>query len=380
MSRALTIAALAFTLLACSAGKDTTEPPTELVRIDPVLRIDTVWRASVGDAGEELRLAIAPGSDGSAVYASNLDGEVQSVALDTGRRNWRTDVETQVVAGPAVGDGLVVVSDGEGHVTALSSDAGVVRWRADVAGEVLAAPAIGRSRVVVRTTDGRVIGLDALSGAQVWRIDRDSPPISLRGSGAPVVAGDRVLIGSDTGKVFAVRLDDGHLLWDTPITEPSGATIIQRMVDIDGRPVVAGSEVFAVSYQGRAAMLGLESGQVFWATEANSYRTPAVDVQSLFISSSDGVVQRMDRRSGTPRWEQTALRARTLTSPALHGSSVVVGDFDGYLHWLSSEDGSIQARVHAGGGQVLDPMLVIGDLLICQTRDGKLSAFRINGG
>jgi outer membrane protein assembly factor BamB len=377
MRRVVAIFALTLSLIACGTATDTAEPPAELVRIDAVLELDRVWSVSVGDAGESLRLGIAPSTDGETVYAAGMDGEVSAITIADGQWLWRVDTDREIAAGPAVGDGIVVVSDSDGRLTALSAADGAELWQADVHGEVLASAAIARGRVVVRITDGRLMGLDASTGETLWRIDRETPPISLRGNSAPVVIDERVLVGTDAGKVIAVRMEDGRLLWETPIATPRGATIIERMVDVDGQPVVLGSDVFAVSYQGRAAMLGLESGQVFWAVEANSNRTPAVDGLSLFISASDGVIHRLDRRSGAPRWQQDALRARSLTGPVLHGESVVVGDLEGYLHWFNREDGSMQARVRAGSAQVLDPLLLVGDLLIAQTRDGKVAAFRV---
>jgi outer membrane protein assembly factor BamB len=377
MRRLVTLIALLLTVIACSNGTDTAVQPAELIRIDAAVEIQSVWRTSLGDAGDELFMGIVPATDGTAVFAAALDGEVIAVSVADGDRLWRVDTDSEIAAGPGVGEGLVVVAGPDGAITVLSATDGSVRWRADVAGEVLAAPAVGQGRVVIRISDGRVVALDSLSGELLWRIERETPSITLRGNAAPVIVGERVLIGTDAGKVLAARLEDGRLIWETPIAIPQGATIIERMVDVDASPVTVGSDVFAISYQGRAAMLGLESGQVFWAVDADSYRSPAVDSLSIFISDSDGVVHRLDRRSGTPRWEQAALLARTLTGPVLHAESLVVGDFEGYVHWLSPEDGSLQGRARAGSDSVLDPMLVVGDLVIAQTRDGKLAAFQI---
>ena len=242
MNRLLAILGMTLSLIACGAATDTAEPPAELVRIDSVVEIERVWSASIGDAGEDLRLGIAPATDGETIYVAAMDGDVQAISIADGQRLWSTETDMELGAGPAVGGGLVVVSSADGYLIALSAADGSPRWEADIHGEVLAPAVIAHGRVMVRVADGRLVGLDTTNGQLLWHIDREAPPISLRGNSTPVVVDTRVLVGTDSGKVIAARIDDGHLLWETPISIPRGATIIERMVDVDGRPVVLGSD------------------------------------------------------------------------------------------------------------------------------------------
>lgn len=380
MRRALTIALVGLALGACANKSDTAEPPAPLVSFEPSLEVDRVWRASVGSAGEEIKLGLAPASDGQRVYVADHQGLVSAYALADGQRLWRTDVLLPLSAGPGVGQGMVVVGGSDGQLIALDADSGERLWINDVDGEILAAPAITRDRVLVTTTAGVIFGLDASNGRDVWRIDHEVPAISLRGTSGVRVVGDRGLVGMDSGKVIAFRIPDGRVIWETAVTIPRGATTIDRIVDVDGTPTVVGTDVFAVSYQGRAVMLGLESGQAFWSQEADSPNPVAADTLGLYLVESTGVIRRLDRRSGTPRWEQSALRARNVVGPALHGQHLAVGDLEGILHWVDRNDGRLLARRDAGTGPVLGPLLVVGELLIVQTRGGDLSAYRIGEG
>jgi outer membrane protein assembly factor BamB len=55
----------------------------------------------------------------------------------------------------------------------------------------------------------------------------------------------------------------------------------------------------------------------------------------------------------------------------------VVGDFEGYLHGLSLEDGSLAARIKLDGGAIrVAPMELNGGLLVL-TRGGELYSVSI---
>ncbi len=160
--------------------------------------------------------------------------------------------------------------------------------------------------VVVRTVDGRLRGLRVADGTEAWTYEQPVPKLSLRGNGAPVVSGDMVLAGLDNGKVVALSLTTGELLWTTTVAPSHGKTEIERLVDIDSSVRVSGSDVFVVGYQGRIAMLALDSGQIWWGRELSSNRGLAVDDDTLYVTTADSSVVALRRRDGTPVWTQDA--------------------------------------------------------------------------
>jgi outer membrane protein assembly factor BamB len=352
------------------------EPPAELAPIQPVLTISRVWDTRVGSGSELLNLALAPAVDGGRVYAAGRNGRVHALALDTGRSQWTSNTGLQLSAGPAVGHGLVVVGSSSGFIVALEMADGAERWRARVAGEVLAPPALSSSVVVVRTVDGRLRGLSAETGRELWMVEHRPPRLTLRGTAGPAIAGNVVVAGFDNGRVGAYSLRDGESLWENIVAVGRGRTEIERLADINATPRVLGQDIYVVSYRGRLANLALESGQILWTTDMSSHTDLGLDWTTIFVSRSDGEVVAVSRNSGTELWRQSALRMRRLTTPTPIGQSVVVGDFEGYLHWIDVITGAIQARHRAGRAAFINAPVSGGELLIVQDEDDRVYALR----
>ncbi|MFO0512298.1 MAG: outer membrane protein assembly factor BamB, partial [Gammaproteobacteria bacterium] len=280
--------------------------------------------------------------------------------------------------GPGVGAGLVVVGSSDGEVIALDAKDGAQRWRVAVGGEVLSAPAVADSAVVVRTVDGRLRGLSVEDGRELWREEQSLPRLTLRGAAAPVVADGTAIAGFDNGRVIAVTVADGEVLWESLVTPARGRTELERMVDIDAAVKVSGADVFVAGYQGRVAMIALDSGQTWWSRELSSHRGLDIDDDRVFVSTAGGEVAALRRRTGIELWRQDALRRRGLSGPAAVGAFVVVGDAEGYLHWMDAETGAFVARGKAGGRVTNAPRVADG-ILVVQDDDGRVSAFRPRG-
>jgi len=375
MKRMAVFAVLAILAAACSKDKEV-EPPAELVDFDPLVGIDRIWSKGTKGGDDVLRLGLRPAVEGERVFVAGHGGDVQSLELANGRDVWRVDTGLELAGGPAVGEGLVVVGSSDGQLVALDSGTGAKRWQVSTGGEVLTAPAVAGGLVVVRTVDGRLRGLRVANGSEAWSYEQPVPRLSLRGNGAPVVSGDMVLAGLDNGKVVALSLTSGELLWITTVAPAHGKTEIERLVDIDSSVRVSGTDVFVVGYQGRIAMLALDSGQIWWGRELSSNRGLATDDETLYVTTADSSVVALRRRDGTPVWTQDGLLRRSVTAPALSGNALVVADFDGYLHWLDAASGQLLARGRAGKSRVSNAPIAVGDLLLVQTDSGEVQAWR----
>jgi outer membrane protein assembly factor BamB len=190
-----------------------------------------------------------------------------------------------------------------------------------------------------------------------------------------VLVGDTVICGFDNGKVVAVNVQTGDVLWESAVAPAKGRTELERLVDIDSPVEVADQDVFVVGFQGRAAMLALESGQIWWARDASSYRGLALDPNALYIADSDGSVIAMRRNDGSELWRQDLLHRRGLSAPVVDGDAVVVADYEGYVHWIDRSDGAIVGRASSGGDRVTRPIVVDGTVIV-QNSSGSLTAFR----
>lgn len=375
MRRYLALLAFAVLATACDKEKDVA-PPAELVDFDPLVRVDRVWSVGTKGGDDVLRLGLRPAVDGGRAYIAGHGGDVRALDLPTGRDLWKSNTDLELSGGPAVGEGVVVVGGTGGELVALDAGTGVKRWQVATGGEVLTAPSVAGGLVVVRTVDGRLRGLRVADGGEAWAYEQPVPRLTLRGNGAPIVDGDMVFAGLDSGKVVALSLTTGELLWSTTVAPSHGRTEIERLVDIDSPVRIVGDDVFVVGYQGRIAMLARDTGQLWWGRDLSSNRGLAVADDLLYVTTADSQVVALRRRDGTPVWSQDALLRRSLTGPALSGDAVVVGDFEGYVHWLDAATGQLLARGKTGGGRMSNAPVVAGDLLLLQTDSGEVQAWR----
>jgi outer membrane protein assembly factor BamB len=361
----------------CSKDKDV-EPPATLVDFPQTLPVKQLWREGVGGGKKQmvLRLGLGPAIDDKTVYAASHKGEVLAVALDSGRHLWEKNLKLPLSAGPAANLGMVVVGSSKGDVIALDGATGRQLWRTHVNSELLSAPAIGEHVVVLRSVDGRLRGLNAQTGKEMWSVEQQVPRLSLRGTAIPVIAKDVAICGFDNGKVMAVSLTTGDTIWDTALAAPHGRTELDRLVDVDSAVRVIGDDVYATGFQGRTAMLALDSGQIWWAHDMSSYRGLAVDAENAFVTQSDGVVVALRDRDGSEVWRNDKIKRRGLSTPAILSTSVVVADYQGYVHWLDKSTGVLVARKQVAKSRVSNPPATADDTVVVLTDGGDLAAFR----
>ena len=361
----------------CSKDKDV-EPPATLVKFPQTLPVKKLWGEGVGGGKKQsvLRLGLGPVIDDGVVFAASHKGEVVAASLDTGRRIWVKKLKIPLSAGPSAGMGMVVVGSSKGAMVALDGATGRELWRARLNSELLSAPAISEQVLVIRSVDGRLHGLDVHNGKELWSVEQQVPRLSLRGTATPIIAKEVAISGFDNGKVMAVSLHTGDTVWDTALASPHGRTELDRLVDIDSAVRIVGDNVFATGFQGRTAMLALDSGQIWWAHDMSSYRGLAADADNLYVTQSDGIVVALRQRDGSELWRNQKLKLRRLSTPVLTSTAVGVADFQGYLHWLDKTTGELVARQRIANERVTNSPAASADTIVVLTDGGKMAAFR----
>lgn len=379
-ARALALAATLAALLtagACSKDKSI-DQPAKLTPLAPTLRVQRVWGASVDDKkAAVLRLGLGLALADNRVYAAGHRGDVVALDLNSGRSLWRVRTRAPLSGGTAASSTLVLVGSSDGQLFAFKPADGAALWKVRLNGEVLAPAAISERLIAVRTVDGKLHALNPADGHELWSQDQPVPRLSLRGTARPVIAGDFVLCGFDNGKVLATNMTDGSVQWEATITPPHGRTELERLADIDSAVGVSGQDVYTVGFQGRVAMLALDTGQVWWSHEASSYRGLTVGDDNLYVSSADGEVVALKARNGAELWRQKALLHRGLSTPATMDDAVVVGDFQGYLHWLDKSTGALAARASTGKTRISTAPVAAGDRVVVINDRGQITAFRV---
>lgn len=383
--RLLPLIALPLLLTGCSsmnpidwfADEDNSEPPAELVEMENEVTPSIRWSASISDGADEQRVKLVPYVDKGRVYAASRGGEVRALDAESGRPLWSRDTELEISGGPGAGEGLVLIGTSNGEVVALDENSGDEKWRARVSSEVLSVPKAAHGVVVVHTIDGKLFGLDTASGQQRWLYDRTTPVLTLHGSSSPVISGRRVICGFASGKLAMLDLQSGDLLWEVGVSAPSGRSELERMVDIDGDPLVIGDTVYVATYQGEMAAVSLETGIVLWRRQLSSYAGLGADYLYLYVSDESDHVLAVDPGNGAAIWKNKKLQYRKLTAPVLLGGYVMVADFEGYLHLLAREDGRLLGRLRVAKSAITTPPVVVNDVAYVYGEGGEMAAITL---
>jgi outer membrane protein assembly factor BamB len=358
-------------------SKDGSEPPAELTEFTATLDVEKLWSDKIGGKSERLRLGLRPATDGARIFAGAYDGQAAAFDAATGEEIWSVDTNVPLTAGPGYGEDLLAFGSADGDLLVLDAATGQERWRQPIGSEVLAAPAIGSGVVVVRSVDGRLRGFSAGTGSTLWNVEQNLPALTLRGNTAPRVAGTLVISGFNNGRVGAYEIADGYPAWEVAIANPTGRSELERLVDVSAGLSIVGNDVYVVGYHGRAVGIDLETGVVLWQQELSSYAGLGADINNVYVTTDFDAVVALERNAGTQLWRQEALRLRDLTAPTRYANTLVVGDYEGYLHWLSPDDGSLLARERAAGQRITGPPLVVGQNVYVQGEDGTLAAFSL---
>lgn len=369
--------AVIFVALTGCGHKEAAPKPAALVAFNPALEVKTLWSKNIdaGSGKEELKLS--PAGTADKIFVADYKGKVSAVNRDSGKTIWSANTEAPITTGLAVGDGLVFVGTGQGKIFALYQSNGKKKWQNAMTNEILATPLYAQNVVVAKTENGQLSGFDALSGKRLWNYMQEGPALVLRGSSAPKVYDGMVVSGFANGELVALDIDSGNVVWKQIVAEPKGSFAVERMIDINADPVIIDNRIYVATFQGKLAALNVKNGNILWEQNISTYSGLTVDTHNVYISDSSDTVWAFDRDDGSVRWKQNALANRQITAPVAIGSYVVVGDAEGYLHWLAKANGNFVARDKIGSGGILDAPIASGNSIYVFTRGGKLAKLAI---
>lgn len=378
------LAALVLTLAACSTPPVAPERPAS-PRIAPDFPVDALWYRQPQQTMTSAHDILAPLALDGRVYHADHPHRLAALDAQSGRVLWWRDLgppadslekSVHLSGGIGHGAGLLLVGTREGGLIALDPADGATRWETQLSSEVSAAPGASGRIVVARTNDGRVYGLDAANGSRLWVYSSMTPPLSLRGTGRPLIDEDRVYAGFSSGKLSALALDDGEVLWEVAIGVPEGRSEFERLVDIDADPALAANTVFAASYQNRLVAISTISGRIVWSRDMSVFRNLLLAGRALFAVTADDGILALERANGNVLWRQDALADRGLSAPQLLHGRIVVADRFGYLYWLDPEDGEVIGRYRISDAPVSAPPVSADGVLYVIDDHNGLQALR----
>ncbi len=358
-------------------GEDNSDPPALLVEYTPEIKIEELWQETVGIGSDERFLKLVPAIGSGKIVAADRDGLVQARDLRTGDLIWEAETDIHFSGGPGLGNGTVILGSSDAEVVALNSENGETLWKSEVSSEVLSVPVIANGIVVIRTTDGAVIALNEKNGGKLWSYEINVPALSVRGVGTPIIVEDNVIVGYDNGKLMALRLTDGKYGWETSIAIPKGRSEVERLADLDADPIDVAGVIYIAGYHGGVAAVSELDGDVLWRNETIFSSTGlSNDFRYLYLSDTSSDVLQLDQRTGASLWKQKDLHQRKLTAPAVYDNYVVAGDFEGYVHWLSTTDGRQLGRIKVADSAIDAKPVVVDNTVYVYAKDGTLTALK----
>ena len=366
------LATLVMTLVACG-GASNLAPPSPLPEIKATLKVDKLWSEHATGGVGKYYLRLRPLVSDGRVFVTDNAGLVSARQLDDGGKIWETELKTPITAGVNGGEGVILVGSEEGELIALSADQGKPRWKQSLSSQITAISAAQKGVVVARTGDGYIYGLSTDTGKTLWKLLRRTPSLSLHLQSEPLVVSGVAFVGLDDGRLLMISLSDGRVLWEKTIALGRGQTELDRLVDIDGQLAFSDDVIYVAAYQGKIAAIDAARARLLWLEDFSSVNGLTVDDQAVYVTDEDSVVWARDRRTGAALWKQDKLKFRRLTAPAVIGDRVVVGDFEGYLHWMNRDTGRLEARERADRKGVLTAPMAVGDSLLALGQGGRLS-------
>ncbi|MFN7836313.1 MAG: outer membrane protein assembly factor BamB [Burkholderiaceae bacterium] len=348
--------------------------PVKLETFAATLQPRQLWKSRLKSSKSGY---FQPAIHDGVLYAAAADGTVAAFSLSDGRALWRVELKTNLAAGVTAGPaGLVVVAE-KGELIVLDTH-GALRWRVAVGSQVYTQPAWGDNLLLVKTGDSRLLALDADSGARRWVYARPAPALTLRAAEPVVIRDGLVIAGFSGGKMVALTLATGALRWEATVANPKGATEIERIADVSGAPLLSGREVCVTTFQGRLGCFDVVTGNALWTRPFSSPVGLAGDDRLLVAPDEKGLVAAFAQDSGTSIWKVAVFERRQPSLPVLTSRSVITGDFEGYLHWLSREDGRMQARLRPDDTPLAGSMVLHNGRLYGQTRGGAIFAIEVD--
>ena len=382
----LTISTTVFFLTGCSifSDEDDIEKMAELPIFESTYQPQIVWKKSISDGVDKYYSQLQPVADKKAVYAASRDGLIKAFSIENGSLLWSNDFTDEPInelnrsarfsGGSAIaGDNLIIGTE-NAQVLAFSKSSGELKWQADVSGEVVAQPIYDSGKIVIHTTRDDLIALDSETGDEVWMLTNKQPKLTLRGSATPSISKGGIVYGRADGFVSVALLETGEALWQIPVARPSGATELDRLVDVDMQPIISNGVVYALAYNGNLVAIDLLKGEQLWSRNYAGFSDIALSGTTIYLTDYRGFVFAVDRTSGSELWVNNQLSYRNVTGVSVANEYIVVGDGEGYLHWLNRDDGTFVAQQELDSDGLYMQPFVTDSYLYLQTRSGKLIA------
>ncbi|GAA0753685.1 outer membrane protein assembly factor BamB [Ideonella azotifigens] len=361
------LAAASLGLAGCSSDK---APPAPLQPVQPQIAGRQVWRLPLGsDVSFPMATVVRDGK----VFAASDNGSVVAVEAATGREIWRTRVDGKLSAGVGSDGRFAAVVTQDNELVVL--DAGKDKWKARLDARVVTAPLVAGERVFVMSVDRAVSAYDVLDGHKLWTLRRPGDALTLAQSSVLAAYKD-TLLAAQGSRLLGLDPTQGNVRWEATVATPRGTNEVERLSDLVGPPARNGNVLCMRAFQTGVGCVDADRGAVLWTMPGGGVQSVAADADYVFSADASDRISARRRRDGNTVWTNERFLNRGLSAPISVGKTVVFGDFEGQVHFLSRDAGTPLLRLPTDGSAVIGVPVLSDTTMVVTTRNGGLFGFR----
>ncbi len=361
-------AVAAFAVLAGCASKDKPKP-TPLESFTPSLAAKQVWTHGGGDVTFPLSVAAA----GNAFTVARDNGEVVAFSADNGAQLWRAEAGDKLSAGVGSDGRFSAVVTRKNELVVF--DGGEPAWRQLLTSQVTTSPLVAGERVFVLALDRSVHAFDAVDGRKLWVFQRTGEALTLAHPGVLAAFKDTLVVGQGT-KLVGLDPLRGTSRWEVTVASPRGTNEVERLADLVAPVARAGDVICVRAFQSAVGCVDAERASLLWTRNTGGIDGVAAGADTVLSADATDRLTAWNRADGNVAWTADRLRHRGLSAPLALGNAFVIGDADGYVHWLSRDTGVVLQRLATDGKRIDVAPAKIGGTVLIVTRNGGVFAFR----
>lgn len=357
-------------------GKDNSLLPSSLQPFNAKWKFKPIWTKTISGKQTAGHLRLIPHVSNNIIYVATTDGSTAAIKAKNGDLLWQKQFSKGFTSGPSIKNNFLALGTANNELMVINQKSGKEIWHQSLSSALMAPPLLFSDKAVAKTMDGNVVAFSLQQGKKLWSLEHGSPQLILQASAGPVKMNSWILVPFSDGKVVALEPGTGHIVWEHEMVYPTGASDVERMVDIDSDLLVSDSIFYVASYQGELGAFSTTQGDFLWRKPIATFHNMVMNSQALFVVDNDSVVWAFNRQTGNVLWKQEVLKARRLTAPTIMGNLILVADKQGFLHGLSIATGEIEARIDLKSNIEVQPV-VNGNHIYVMTLNGDLKTLTV---
>ena len=338
------------------------------------MKFSIEWKKSF--KGENALGSFRPSFYSGNMLVADPEGNIFSINPQSGKENWKINLDRELAAGVSSGFGKLIVSDLNGFVIAIDSDTQETVWEKNIGGEVLSNAVVSASLVLAKNSVGELVALSSLSGEKKWSFRSQLPALTVRGTGESIIENGIVFSTFDNGRLGAFQLETGFFLWDAPISFVEGSSELENLIDADSAPVIAKQLIFATNYQGNLTAFDIAQKRPVWNANASSFYSPIVANNMIMVIQDDGSILSFSLSNLSPSWTSEEYLRRQLSSGVAYKNLLLVGDLDGYVHAINPMTGITVGRKKVSGNPIMN-LVAFRDLAYVIDKESNIVAIKL---